>query len=307
MTLRANLLSVVLVAVLSGPSLGCGSVFELPPGVWVATQTRYGILTPIGVTDLGPAGSTMVSMQLNQGAQSHVGWVQAYPYVRTAPGDGSYFMMEAWLPGSWAFYWHEWPCLNMQASEWLQNHDFKTFYCHGAASDAMMYAVDTNGNLIYTGGGDKLIDSFNGQMYPNECRTSGDGRFDLCYQSDGNLVLYDGSTAVWASATNGTSPGHVSMQPDGNLVLYDAGNYPRWHSNTFGQPGNFVVVQSNRCALMYSGDGSYIPWGTSSCYSAGGTTQQPPIAPHYFHLPKGGYDVRNGRDTQPAAASAVHG
>ena len=25
------------------------------------------------------------------------------------------------------------------------------------------------------------------------------------------------------------------------------------------------------------------------------------------HLPKGGYDVRNGRDTQPTAPSAIHG
>jgi NAD(P)H-dependent FMN reductase len=25
------------------------------------------------------------------------------------------------------------------------------------------------------------------------------------------------------------------------------------------------------------------------------------------HLRKGGYDVRNGRDTQPTAASAIHG
>ncbi len=223
-----------------------------------------------------------MSVDLNYGNSSHVGWVRSYPYVQTAPGDGSYFMLEPWVPGSWSFFWHSYPCTSKSETKWLENHTFWTFLCWGSPSEAMLHSVDTNGNVIYTGGQDKLINSFNGTMYANQCRTSADGRYDFCYQSDGNLVLYDGSTPLWASGTHGTSTGFVAMQGDGNLVVYDAGNVPRWSSGTNGQNGSFVVVQSNRCALMYSDDGSYIPWGTATCNNPGGSSQQPPIAPHYF-------------------------
>ena len=89
----------------------------------------------------------------------------------------------------------------------------------------------------------------------------------LCYQSDGNLVLYRGGTAVWASNTSGTSAGYAVMQHDGNLVVYNAAVQPVWASNTSGYNGAFVAVQNNNCALMYYGSVSnvVIPWGTSTC------------------------------------------
>jgi len=39
-------------------------------------------------------------------------------------------------------------------------------------------------------------------------------------QTDGNLVLYSGSKAIWATMTNGYPGAYLSLQDDGNLVVY---------------------------------------------------------------------------------------
>ena len=55
--------------------------------------------------------------------------------------------------------------------------------------------------------------------------TNGKGKPNkLVMQGDGNLVLYRGNSAKWASDTHGKKGEKLVMQDDGNLVLYDAGN-----------------------------------------------------------------------------------
>ena len=70
------------------------------------------------------------------------------------------------------------------------------------------------------------------RLYPGQERVN-NGRFRLTYQSDGNLVLYDGGTALWHTNTQGTPPGYAVMQSDGNLVVYDANHTAVWYSSTF--------------------------------------------------------------------------
>jgi hypothetical protein len=57
----------------------------------------------------------------------------------------------------------------------------------------------------------------------------------LTMQSDGNLVLYENSSAKWASGTNGKGKGpyNLNMQTDGNLVIYGSTG-AIWGSNTVG-------------------------------------------------------------------------
>ena len=94
-------------------------------------------------------------------------------------------------------------------------------------------------------------------------------------QSDGNLVLYDGETALWDSDTRGKgeSPYHVIMQDDGNLVLYDAHRAATWSSDTttssgedpravLQDDGNLVIHDGNRVAIWETRTGS---WLRSSC------------------------------------------
>jgi hypothetical protein len=47
-------------------------------------------------------------------------------------------------------------------------------------------------------------------------------------------VLYDPSSALWASGTSGASDWYVAIQNDGNLVVYDGVGQPHWASNTGG-------------------------------------------------------------------------
>ena len=59
------------------------------------------------------------------------------------------------------------------------------------------------------------------------------GSYTLAMQTDGNLVLYYGSSqALWQSHTYGHSGAWVAMQGDGNLVVYAPGNVPLWQSGT---------------------------------------------------------------------------
>ena len=91
----------------------------------------------------------------------------------------------------------------------------------------------------------------NEALGPNESRLSVDGRITLIYQSDGNLVLKNGGTVLWASNTSGTSAGQAVMQGDGNLVVRDASGQPRWDSHTSGNNGAFLVVQSDGNLVIY--------------------------------------------------------
>src|SRR5581483_5427267 len=63
-----------------------------------------------------------------------------------------------------------------------------------------------------------------------------DGRFSLVMQTDGNLVLYQGSRALWATGTNGQ--GYIAiMQGDGNFVEYAADGRALFSSRTNGHSG----------------------------------------------------------------------
>ena len=73
---------------------------------------------------------------------------------------------------------------------------------------------------------------------PGPVDQSASGRYRFIYQGDGNLVLYDGGTPLWASNTDGKPVGVCIMQDDGNLVIYARGGQPIWASDTWQHPGS---------------------------------------------------------------------
>jgi hypothetical protein len=93
-----------------------------------------------------------------------------------------------------------------------------------------------------------------------------DGRFDLNMQTDGNLVLYEGATALWASNTVSCG-GCVSMQSDGNLVVYDSGGmlpgHACWATGTNGNPGDFLALQNDGNLVIYTSAGTPI-WASNT-------------------------------------------
>jgi hypothetical protein len=87
-----------------------------------------------------------------------------------------------------------------------------------------------------------------------ESLTSCGGGYTAAMQTDGNFVLYQGSTALWSTATNGTNAYMVYMQPDGNLVLYSGELQALWATNTPGHPGAYFAVQDDSNIVVYASD-----------------------------------------------------
>ncbi|WP_081081012.1 curculin (mannose-binding) lectin [Burkholderia territorii] len=90
----------------------------------------------------------------------------------------------------------------------------------------------------------------------NETLTAGNvvysdnGQYHLAMQTDGNLVLYGPTGAVWQSQTSGSGGNRVVMQGDGNLVVYRADNKAVWSSKT-SHPSAFLAVQDDGNVAIY--------------------------------------------------------
>ncbi len=88
------------------------------------------------------------------------------------------------------------------------------------------------------------------ELPPGGLLRSPDARFRLVMQSsDGNLVLYQGDTPLWASGAKGAGARAV-MQSDGNFVIY-LGDAPQFASRTAGFGGGELVLQDDGNAVIY--------------------------------------------------------
>jgi hypothetical protein len=128
------------------------------------------------------------------------------------------------------------------------------------------------------------------QLTPGQFLASTNGRYILRLQTDGNLVLYRGTTALWSTNTSGKPVTEAVMQPDGNLVLYDAQGHPLWYSGTNGHPGAYLAVQDDGNVVLYVGSGVVKPiaiWATN--------TVDPSLFPPEQLSPGQSITSRNGR------------
>jgi len=97
----------------------------------------------------------------------------------------------------------------------------------------------------------------------NQSNWSCDGRYLLITQTDGNVVLYGPTGAVWATYIGG--PGNrLVMQGDGNLVVYTPSNVPVWSSGTAGNPGARLAIQNDGNLVIYSRN-NHALWSIRSC------------------------------------------
>ena len=87
-------------------------------------------------------------------------------------------------------------------------------------------------------------------LAPKERLRSPSGQFQLTLQTDGNLVLYDGQTPIWATGTNGQTVSQAAMQADGNLVLVGPGGTVVWEARTAGHAGARLVLQDDGNAVV---------------------------------------------------------
>ncbi|HEX4926195.1 MAG TPA: hypothetical protein VFV50_19025 [Bdellovibrionales bacterium] len=89
-------------------------------------------------------------------------------------------------------------------------------------------------------------------------------QYELVYQGDGNLVLYDqmARKPLWASNTDGRGTGRVEMQADGNLVMLSAAGTRLWQTGT-NRAGSKLVVQSDGNVVIYTNTGTPV-WATGT-------------------------------------------
>jgi hypothetical protein len=121
----------------------------------------------------------------------------------------------------------------------------------------------TSPEVASSGGGGCGSLNANQQLTANQSTVSCDGRFTLVLGGDGNLVLYEGSTALWSSGTAGKASARAIMQGDGNLVIYDSSGSALWSSGTAGNNGAYLVVQDDGNTVIYSSGGSAL-WSTGT-------------------------------------------
>jgi cell wall-associated NlpC family hydrolase len=76
--------------------------------------------------------------------------------------------------------------------------------------------------------------------------------YRLVMQTDGNLVEYGPSGALWSSNTAVSGANRAVMQSDGNLVLYTPSGLPVFATGTSG-PSPRLVVQDDGNVVEYAG------------------------------------------------------
>jgi hypothetical protein len=101
-------------------------------------------------------------------------------------------------------------------------------------------------------------------LFPGDTLISPDHRFTLTYQTDGNLVLYQGTTALWHTGTSNTTPGEVAFQADSNFVVYQSGGQFVWQAGAGGLGGVRLVLQNDGNLVMYNAPGAAV-WYTGTC------------------------------------------
>ncbi len=102
-------------------------------------------------------------------------------------------------------------------------------------------------------------------FYTHQSLQTTNRKYNLVLQTDGNLVLYSSTKAIWASGTNGRIISHLSMQPDGNLVLYDKDSVAAWNSgtNSSSNQSSRLSIQDDGNLVIYNGSGR-ATWSTNT-------------------------------------------
>ena len=110
------------------------------------------------------------------------------------------------------------------------------------------------------------------KLEPGAYLLSPNHEYELIMQTDGNLVLYHGGTALWSSQTGGDIGAYAVMQPDGNFVIYTGGS-ARWSTGTAGYSGAYLDVQNDSNVVVYQGGTALWDWASGRLGGGGGGGQ----------------------------------
>jgi hypothetical protein len=106
----------------------------------------------------------------------------------------------------------------------------------------------------------------NQQFLPGYGVSACNGSTRLTLQTDGNLVLKDGSKVLWSSGTAGKDARFAMLQNDGNFVIYDSDDQAIWNTGVVGNANARLSVQNDGNLVLYRASGSVI-WTTNTAFA----------------------------------------
>ena len=95
-----------------------------------------------------------------------------------------------------------------------------------------------------------------------------DGRFNFIHQGDGNVVLYKGSDALFATGTDGESSSRLELRTDGNFVLTSTSGDVLFSTDTSGSGLRFVMQDDGNGVIYDESDNAL--WATGTNEGGGG-------------------------------------
>jgi tyrosinase len=211
-------------------------------------------------------------------------WVGGVMATKSSPGDPVFYLHHCWIDLLWARWQAAHPGAAFDDSvpgarlddplmEWPKRKARDVMDHH-----ALGYVYDTE--PIRGGPHPQGHEMRPGEVLAaNQWMRSANGRYELIYQGDGNLVLYGpGHLALWASNTDGEPVGSCVMQGDGNLVIYSPGGVALWASDTDGHAGAALAVQDDGNVVIYAPSGAAV-WKTDTSTPTGPAPQGNDLQP----------------------------
>jgi hypothetical protein len=156
-----------------------------------------------------------------------------------APGQNGTFAFQVKAPSSNGTYQENYSLL-AEGYRWFDQSIPTTITVTGGSSPITPPASGFTGSMP---AGQRLT--------AGQSLSSGDGKYRLVMQGDGNLVIYSPNRAIWSTNTQGRSIGFFVLQGDGNMVIYGSNSAPFWASWTQNRGGNALYMQGDGNLVLY--------------------------------------------------------
>ncbi len=92
-------------------------------------------------------------------------------------------------------------------------------------------------------------------LKPGQRMRSNDGGYEMHMTADGNVVLNRAGQPVWNSETAGNPGSRLLLQTDGNLVVLRPDGHPLWESGTDGTPADRLNLRPDGNLILNAPDG----------------------------------------------------
>jgi hypothetical protein len=123
---------------------------------------------------------------------------------------------------------------------------------------------------------------------------SANGHYKLDMLTDGDLVEYEGSKALWATSTSGTQV-HATLESDGDLIVVSHSNAVLWQSGITGTKAAYELSLENNATLAVA-FGKSVLWARISSLTSSSNSSDTLSEGHQINSPSDSYSLRMQTD-----------